>query len=76
MSSSVGVASEEKVETVAGTFDSFILSYKLDDETSRIWMVASMPLPVKAATFDEENGPHYSFDLQQVSRIGLPEESL
>ena len=75
-SSTVRVASEEKVETVAGTFDSFILSYKLDDETSRIWMVASMPLPVKAATFDEENGPHYSFELQQVSGIGLPEEAL
>ena len=75
-SSTVRVASEENVETGAGTFDSFILTYKLDDETSRIWMVASMPLPVKAATFDEEDGPHYSFELQQASGIGLAEEAL
>jgi hypothetical protein len=75
-SSTVRVTSEETVETNAGTFDSFVLTYKLNDVTSRIWMVDNMPLPVKAETFDEENRPYYSFELQQVSGIGAAEEAL
>lgn len=75
-SSTVRVTSEETVETNAGTFDSFVLTYKLNDATSRIWMVDSMPLPVKAETYDEENRPYYSFELQRVSGIGAAEEAL
>jgi hypothetical protein len=72
----VRVTSEENVQTEAGSFDSFVLSYKLDDETSRIWMVDSMPLPVKAETFDEADKPYYSFELLRASGIGAEEQRL
>jgi hypothetical protein len=75
-SSTVRVTSKETVQTEAGTFDSFVLSYKLDDETSRIWMVDSMPLPVKAETFDEEDQPYYSFELLRASGVAAEEERL
>jgi len=68
-SSTVRVTSEEAVQTSAGSFDSFVLSYKLDDETSKIWMVKTMPLPVKAVTFDENDQPYYSFELLRASGV-------
>ena len=68
-SSTVRVTSEEQVQTAAGSFDSFVLSYKLNDETSRIWMVDYMPLPVQATTFDENDQPFYSFELLEDSGI-------
>lgn len=69
-STTVRVTSEETVETGAGTFNAFVLSYKLNDKTSRIWMVDSMPLPVKAETFDEQDQPRYSFELLRASAVG------
>lgn len=75
-STTVRVTSEEKVDTRAGSFDSFVLSYKLNDETSKIWMVRSMPLPVRAQTFDESNAPQYSFELLRASGIRAAQEPL
>jgi hypothetical protein len=75
-SSTVRVTAQETVETQAGSFESFVLSYKLNDETSRIWMVATMPLPVKAATFDEADQPYYSFELLRASGISAEAEQL
>jgi hypothetical protein len=75
-SSTVRVTSEEAVQTEAGSFDSFVLTYKLDDETSRIWMVDSMPLPVKALTYDEEDEPYYSFELLRASGVVAEEQRL
>lgn len=75
-SSTVRVTGEEQVTTEAGSFDSFVLSYKLNDETSKIWMVDTMPLPVKAETFDEADQPYYSFELLQASGISAEEEQL
>ena len=75
-SSTVRVTSQETVETRAGSFDSFVLTYKLDDETSRIWMVDTMPLPVKAVTFDEADQPYYSFELLRASGVGSQAETL
>ena len=39
----VRVTNEERVDTQAGTFDSFVLSYKLAEKTSKIWVVRDMP---------------------------------
>jgi hypothetical protein len=75
-SSTVRVSSAEPVQTRAGSFDSFVLSYKLNDETSKIWMVGTMPLPVRAATFDEADNPYYSFELLRASGIRVEPEQL
>ncbi|HXG07695.1 MAG TPA: hypothetical protein VNI77_10275 [Nitrososphaera sp.] len=59
----VRVTGEETVNTQAGSFDAFVLSYKLEENTSRIWVVRDMPLPVKAEVYDEQDQLQYQYEL-------------
>lgn len=70
----VRVTNEERVDTQAGTFDSFVLSYKLAEVTSKIWVVRDMPLPVKAEVYDTEDKLLYQYEL--VSASGVPSASI
>jgi hypothetical protein len=63
------VTNEERVSTPAGVFDSFVLSYKLAEQTSKIWVVRDMPLPVKAEVYDAEDKLLYQYDLVNVSGV-------
>src|SRR5690606_31794568 len=59
----VRVTGEETIQTQAGTFDTFVLSYKLEENTSRVWVVRDMPLPVKAEVYDEQDQLQYQYEL-------------
>jgi hypothetical protein len=63
----VRVTGEETVQTPAGSFDAFVLSYKLEDNTSRIWVVQGVPLPVKAEVYDSEDQLQYRYELVSSS---------
>jgi hypothetical protein len=63
------VTNEERVSTPAGVFDSFVLSYKLAEQTSKIWVVRDMPLPVKAEVYDAEDKLLYQYELANVSGV-------
>ncbi len=63
------VTNEERISTPAGVFDSFVLSYKLAEETSKIWLVRNMPLPVKAEVYDAEDNLLYQYELTNASGI-------
>ena len=63
------VTNEERVSTPAGVFDSFVLSYKLAEQTSKIWVVRDMPLPVKAEVYDAEDKLLYQYELVSVSGV-------
>jgi hypothetical protein len=63
------VTTEEPISTPAGTFDSFVLSYKLAEETSKIWVVRDMPLPVKAEVYDAEDNLLYQYELTNMSGV-------
>jgi hypothetical protein len=63
------VTNEESVSTPAGVFDSFVLSYKLAEQTSKIWVVRDMPLPVKAEVYDAEDKLLYQYELSNVSGV-------
>jgi hypothetical protein len=65
----VRVTNEERVDTPAGPFDSFVLSYKLAEKTSKIWVVRDMPLPVKAEVYDAEDKLLYKYELTGVSGV-------
>jgi hypothetical protein len=65
----VRVTNEERVSTPAGEFDSFVLSYKLAEETSKIWVVRDMPLPVKAEVYDAEDNLLYQYQLTNASGV-------
>jgi hypothetical protein len=64
----VRVSSQETVETEAGTFNAFVLSYKLKDSTSKIWVVNDLPFPIKAQVYDESDQPLYSYELTGLAR--------
>ncbi len=63
------VTNEESVSTPAGVFDSFVLSYKLAEQTSKIWIVRDLPLPVKAEVYDAEDKLLYQYELANVSGV-------
>ncbi len=63
----VRVTGEETVQTQAGTFDAFVLSFKLEENTSRVWVVRDMPLPVKAEVYDAEDQLQYKYELLATS---------
>lgn len=64
----VGVTGKEMVQTPAGTFDAFVISYKLRDNTSKIWVVKDLPLPVKAQTYDQDDKPFYNYELVKLTK--------
>ena len=65
----VRVAGEETVQTPAGTFDAFVLSYKLEEKMSRVWVVHDMPLPIKAEVYDSEDQLQYRYDLVRAAGV-------
>jgi hypothetical protein len=65
----VRVTNEERVDTPAGSFDSLVLSYKLAEKTSKIWVVRDMPLPVKAEVYDAEDNLVYKYELVNMSGV-------
>ncbi|MEM2141271.1 MAG: hypothetical protein QXJ74_02910 [Nitrososphaera sp.] len=64
----VRVTAQETVQTQAGTFDAFLLSYKLGEKTSSIWVVKDLPLPVKAEVYDPSDQLLYQYELVSLSR--------
>jgi hypothetical protein len=68
----VRVTAEEKIQTPVGSFDSFVLSYKLGEKESRIWMVSHLPLPARAEVYDTDDNLQYKFELIEVSGVGSP----
>ncbi len=63
------VTNEERISTPAGIFDSFVLSYKLGEATSKIWLVRDIPLPVKAEVYDSEDNLLYQYELTHASGV-------
>lgn len=63
------ITSEETVQTPAGSFDAFVLSYKLADNMSRIWVVRDMPLPVKAEVYGPEDELQYKYELTKAAGV-------
>ncbi|MFL6479316.1 MAG: hypothetical protein ACJ707_10935 [Nitrososphaera sp.] len=61
------VTNEEQVSTPAGDFDSFVISYKLAEKTSKIWVVRDMPLPIKAEVYDAQDNLLYKYELINAS---------
>lgn len=64
----VRIISQEKVTTPAGTFDAMVIGYKLNSNTSKIYIVKDLPLPVKAVTYDANDQPYYKYELVSLTR--------
>lgn len=64
----VRVTAQETVQTPAGTFDAFLLSYKLGERTSGIWVAKDLPFPVKAEVYDPSDELLYQYELVSLTR--------
>jgi hypothetical protein len=59
----VKVIAREKIQTTAGTFDTFVLAYTIGSKTSRIWIDQHIPLPVRAQVYNTQNQLQYEYTL-------------
>jgi hypothetical protein len=57
------ITGQETVHTQSGTYNAFVLSYKLASKTSKLWIDSKVPLPVKADVYDAYDNPQYKFEL-------------
>jgi hypothetical protein len=65
---SAKIVTQEKIQTQAGIFDAFVLSYKIGDKTSRIWLAKDIPLPLKAEVYNAHNQLQYDYSLFYVKQ--------
>jgi hypothetical protein len=59
----VKVTSQQNLQTKAGTFNAYVLSYTLGPKTSRIWITPDLPLPIKAEVYNSHGQLQYRYDL-------------
>lgn len=59
----VKVTSQENINTNAGKFNAYVLSYTLGPKTSRIWITPDIPLPVRAEVYNSQGQLQYKYDL-------------
>ena len=59
----VKVVAQEKIQTNAGTFNTFVLAYTIGSKTSRIWIDQQLPLPVKAQVYNAQSQLQYEYTL-------------
>lgn len=64
----VRITAQGTVQTQAGSFEAFLLSYKLGDKASSIWVVEDLPLPVKAEVYDPADELLYEYELVSLNR--------
>ena len=59
----VKVIAQEKIQTIEGSFDTFVLGYTIGSKTSRIWIDHDIPLPIKAEVYNAQNQLQYRYAL-------------
>jgi hypothetical protein len=65
----VKIIDHNTLHTRAGVFDTFLLSYDVGPQESKIWISRDMPLPVRAQAFDSSGNLQYSYELIYKSDI-------
>jgi hypothetical protein len=48
---SARIIAQERIQTPAGTFDTFVLGYTIGSNASRIWLSHNIPLPASVQIF-------------------------
>jgi hypothetical protein len=58
----------EDVDTPAGSFHSFVLSYHIGNKDSRIYLVKEFPLPIKSEIYNANGTLEYKYELTYIGR--------
>ena len=65
----VKIVDHNTLHTRAGVFDTFLLSYDVGPQESKIWINRDMPLPVRAQAYDSSGNLQYSYELIYKNQI-------
>ena len=65
----VKIVDHKTLHTQAGVFDTFLLSYDVGPQESKIWITRNMPLPVRAQAYDSSGNLQYSYELIYKNQI-------
>lgn len=65
----VKIVDHNTLRTRAGVFDTFLLSYDVGPQESKIWINRDMPLPVRAQAYDSSGNLQYSYELIYKNQI-------
>lgn len=57
------ITGNETIQIPSGTYDTFVLSYKLAGKTSKLWISPNVALPVKAEVYDASDNLLYKYEL-------------
>lgn len=64
----VKIESTESVSTPAGSFDTYLLEYKIRNSISKMYLNKDLPFPVMAQVYDDNDKILYKYELQSISR--------
>jgi len=64
----VKIESTESISTPAGSFDVYLLEFKVRNSTSKMYLNKDLPFPVMAQVYDENDQILYNYELQNISR--------
>lgn len=64
----IKISSKEYLLSKVGKLETFVLSYKIKDYSSNIWISKNLPLPVKAEIYDEEDKLKFKYDILRLNR--------
>ncbi|HKQ21227.1 MAG TPA: hypothetical protein VJS91_04235 [Nitrososphaeraceae archaeon] len=64
----VKIESTESVSTPAGSFDVYLLEYKVRNSISKLYLNKDLPFPVMAQVYDDNDLILYKYELQSISR--------
>jgi hypothetical protein len=65
----VKIVDHNTLQIRAGVFDTFLLSYDVGPQDSKIWINRDMPLPVRAQAYDSSGNLQYSYELIYKNQI-------
>lgn len=64
----VKITSQQNLQTKAGTYNAYVLSYTLGPKTSRIWITPDLPLPIKAEVYNAQGQLQYKYELSSYKK--------
>jgi hypothetical protein len=62
------IAGLEDVNTLAGAFHSYVLSYHIGNKDSKIYLVKSFPLPIKSDIYNANGTLEYKYELTSIGK--------
>jgi hypothetical protein len=64
----IKITSTQYLFTKVGKLETFVLSYKIGDHNSKIWVSKDLPLPVKALIYNVDGKLKYKYDIISINR--------